>query len=80
MKTFCGEISVVATLGYYIEAENEEEAKEKLFNANCPIDLVNDDNKPVCVITDQQWHLVDIKQQGNISEPDLSDFWIEEEC
>lgn len=80
MKTFCGEISVVATLGYCIEAENEEEAKEKLFNANCPIDLVNDDNKPVCEITDQQWHLVDTKQQGNISEPDLSDFWIEEEC
>lgn len=79
MKQFYGEISVVATLSYCIEAESEEEAKEKLFNANCPIDLVDDNDKPICEITEQQWHLVDKKQQGNISESDLTDFWIEEE-
>lgn len=78
-KKFYGEISVVATLGYYIEADNEEEAKEKLFEANCPINLVDDEGNDVCEITEQQWHLVDKKNQGNLAEPDLVDFYIEEE-
>lgn len=78
-KEFYGEISVVATLSYAIKAENEEEAKERLFNANCPIELVDDNEKKVCEITEQQWHLVNKKQQGNICENDLIDFWIREE-
>ena len=79
MASFYGEVSVVATLGYYIEAENEEEAKEKLFNANCPISLVDDEDKPICELTDQSWHMVDESSRGNVQESDLTDFWIKGE-
>lgn len=78
-KEFYGEISIVATLSYVIKAENEDEAKEKLFSANCPIELIDDDGNKICEIAEQQWHLVDKKQTGNIAESDLRDFWIEED-
>jgi hypothetical protein len=79
MKTFYGEASIVARICYGIEAENEEEAKEKLFNANLPLDLVDDEGKQVCEIAEVNWHMVDQTQRGNIQESDLSDFYIEEE-
>lgn len=79
MKTYIGEVSVAASLSFIVEAESEEEAKEKIFNANCPIDLVDDKGKAVCEITDQQWHLVDETARGNIAESDIHDFYIEEE-
>lgn len=78
-KSFYGEVSIVARLSYCIEANSEEEAKEKLFNANCPVNLVDDNGNQVCEITDQQWHMVDEAQKGNIQESDLSDFEIYEE-
>ena len=79
MKEFYGEVSIVAKLCFCIEAETEEEAKEKLFNSDCPIALIDDDNNPTCEIVEQQWHMVDEAMQGNIQEPDLVDFYIEEE-
>lgn len=79
MKTYIGEVSVAASLSFIVEAESEEEAKEKIFNANCPIDLVDDEGNPVCEITDQEWHLVNESTRGNVAESDIHDFYIEED-
>lgn len=79
MAKFYGEISVVASLNYFIEAKSEEEAKEKLFNANCPIRLIDDEDNEICEVVEQNWHLVDETVRGNVRESDLNDFWIEED-
>ena len=78
-KTFYGEVTIVARLGFSIEAESEDDAKEKLFNANCPVNLVDDEGKPICEITDQNWHMVDEAERGNVQESDLGDFYIQED-
>ncbi|ABO51124.1 hypothetical protein Dred_2614 [Desulforamulus reducens MI-1] len=78
-KEFTGEVSIVAKLTFCIEADSKEEAIRKLFDANCPISLVDDDDNPVCEIIEQEWHMVDEARQGNVQEPDLVDFSIEEE-
>ncbi|KLU66338.1 hypothetical protein DEAC_c17370 [Desulfosporosinus acididurans] len=78
-KEFYGEVSIVARIRFAIEAENAEEAEEKLFNANCPMSLVDDNNNPVCEISEIEWHMVDKASQGNVQESDLDDFYIEEE-
>jgi len=77
MKEFCGEVSVVARIYFRIKAESKEDATEKLFNANMPLALVDDDDKPVCEIESMEWHMVDKAVQGNVQESDLDDFEIE---
>lgn len=79
MAKFYGKISVVASLNYLIEAESKEEATELLFNANCPIRLIDDEDNEVCEVIEQDWHLVEKVRQGNVLESDLNDFYIEEE-
>lgn len=78
-KYFYGGVSIVARLNFCIEAETIEEAEQKLFEANCPITLLDDAGHPICEITDQSWHMVDVPRQGNVQESDLSEFIIEAE-
>ena len=78
-KEFYGYVSIVARVNFTIEAENEEEATEKLFNANLPIALVDDNDNPVCEINEIEWHMVDKATQGNVQESDLDDFEIFEQ-
>jgi len=79
MKEFYGAVSVVARINFCIEANSKEEAEEKLFNANMPLSLADDDEKPVCEINEIQWHMVYEPEQGNVQESHLDDFYIEEE-
>jgi len=79
MKEFYGQVSVVARINFCVEASSIEEAKEKLFNANMPMSLVDDEDNPVCEIDAYEWHMVDEVVRGNVRESDLSDFEIEEE-
>jgi len=79
LKEFYGQVSVVARISFCIKAESEEEAKEKLFNANLPLSLVDDEDKPVCEIQEISWHMVDEPTRGNVRESDLDDFEIREE-
>ena len=79
MKEFYGAVSVVARIHFCIEAESEEEAEEKLFSADMPMNLVDDNDKPVCEITQIEWHMVNKPTRGNVRESDLDDFYIEEE-
>jgi len=79
MKKFYGAVSVVARIHFCIDAESEEEATEKLFNADMPMNLVDDKDNPVCEITQIEWHMVDEPTMGNVRESDLDIFCIEEE-
>jgi len=79
LKAFYGSVSVVARINFFIKAESKEKAEEKLFSANVPLSLVDDDDNPVCEIQDIQWRMVDEATQGNVQESDLSDFDIEED-
>lgn len=78
-KEFYGGVSIVARISFCIEAETIEDAKQKLFEANCPMNLVDDAGHPICEITDQSWHMIDAPMQGNVQESDLSEFIIEAE-
>jgi len=79
LKEFYGQVSVVARISFRIRAESEEEAKEKLFKARLPLDLTDDDSKPVCEVEAVDWHMVDELRLGNVRESNLDDFFIEEE-
>jgi len=79
LKEFYGQVSIVARITFCIKASSEEEAKEKLFGANMPLDLVDDEDNPVCDIDGIDWHMVDEAAQGNMQERNLGDFEIEEE-
>lgn len=77
-KEFYGAVSITARLGFRIEAESEEEAKEKLFNACCPISLEDEEGKEI-EITDQEWEMIDRANRGNIQQSYVEDFYIEQE-
>jgi hypothetical protein len=77
-KEFYGSVSVVARIAFTIEAESEEEAKEKLFNADMPLQLVNGEEN-ACEIDFINWHMVDQPNQGNVRESDLDEFEIYEQ-
>lgn len=77
-KEFYGEVSLVARINFMLEAESEEEAKEKILYSDCPISIVDDGGKEVCEIHGIDWHLVDKARQGNVRESDLDDLYIEE--
>lgn len=78
-KEFYGGASIVARISFCIEAETIGEAKQKLFEANCPIELLDELGDPICEIIDQNWHMVDEPSRGNVRESDLSDFFIDED-
>lgn len=77
MAEFYGEVSVVARIHFGIEANSKEDAKQKLFNANLPMRLVDDDGNEVCELYDIEWHMVDKVRPGNVQETNLYDFYIE---
>ena len=77
-KEFYGAVSITARLSFRIEAENEEEAKEKLFNACCPISLEDEEGNEI-EITDQEWGMIDVARNGNVQQSYVDDFYIEQE-
>jgi hypothetical protein len=79
MKEFYGKVSVVARIYFRIEAEDVQDAKDKLFDANLPLNLIDDSENRICEIDAVDWHMVDEAAQGNVQESDLSDFEIYEE-
>lgn len=78
-KEFYGAVSITARLGFRIEAESEEEAKEKLFDACCPISLVDENGKEIAEITDCDWEMIDRANRGNVQQSYVEDFYIEQE-
>ena len=77
-KEFYGAVSITARLNFIVEAESEEEAKEKLFNASCPMSLEDEDGNEI-EITDLEWDMIDRASRGNVQQSYVEDFYIEEE-
>lgn len=77
-KEFYGSVSITARLSFRVEAENEEEATEKLFNSCCPISLVDEEGNEI-EITDCEWGMINQARRGNIQQSYVDDFYIEQE-
>lgn len=77
-KNFYGAVSITARLSFNIEAENKEEAIEKIFNSSCDIQL-NDENGVKIEIIDQEWDMINEENVGNVGERNIRDFEIYEE-
>lgn len=76
MKEYYGSVSFTGEISFGVKAENEEEAKEKVFNAL----LVNAESEDKDVEIDEvQFGLIDERRQGNVQESFLWDFGIHEE-
>ena len=77
-KNFYGAVSITARLSFNIEAENKEEAIEKIFNSSCDIQL-NDENGVKIEVIDQEWDMINEENVGNVGERNIRDFEIYEE-
>ena len=55
MKTYLVEIPVVLRLIVEVQAENKEEAKEKVFNSNIRIKVIDENNEFKYV--DYEWEM-----------------------
>ena len=78
MKEFYGSVSIAARLSFAIKANSESEAVEKLFNACCPISLIDEDGNEI-EITEQEWNMIDEPARGNVRECYIDDLEIYEE-
>ena len=77
-KEFLGEVSFTGSVSFSVNAETIEEAKESVFRDIESIDIKTSEGSLVD-IEEIQWEMVDKRQRGNISEPFIYDFYIEEE-
>lgn len=83
MKEFYGEITEIRRISFCIEAENEEEAKQKIFEASLSEDeqtFKNYETEEIFGnITEVDAYFVDECSRGNVQQHNVRDFWIEEE-
>lgn len=81
LKEFYGGVSITARLDFFIKAESEEEAKEKIMEACC-LDLKlqdeNGENLKDFEINSIDWELINQSRKGNVSQSYIEDFEIEE--
>ncbi|MFR5594667.1 MAG: hypothetical protein ACLTK6_16085 [Clostridium perfringens] len=81
LKEFYGGVSIAARIDFFIKAESEEEAKEKIMEACC-LDLkLQDENREKLKdfeINCIDWELINQARKGNVSQSYIEDFEIEE--
>lgn len=78
MKEFYGYVSLAARVNFVVdEVKDAEEAKETVFNDIEGIELVLKDGTKL-KIEEIDWDLIEEASRGNIQEPHISDFEIEE--
>ena len=78
-KDYCVEVSLTGRLKIAISAENEEDAKDKIFESLETMNIdVNEKDKDDIFIDEIEWELIDKVAGGNISEAYIDDFYIEE--
>ena len=79
-KDYCVEVSLTGRLKIAISAENEEDAKDKIFESLETMNIdVNEKDKDDIFIDEIEWELIDKMSGGNINEAYIDDFYIEEE-
>lgn len=83
MKEFYGEITEIRKISFCIKAENEEEAKKKIFEACLSEDeqtFKNYETEEVFgEILEVDSYFIDECAPGNVQQYNVKDFYIEEE-
>jgi hypothetical protein len=77
LKDFYIEVPVLVKLMVGVKAENEEEAKEKLFDADLSLSI--EDKGDETEWLDYEWEMLEKVVQGNIYLGDINEISIEEE-
>ena len=78
-KDYYVEVSLTWRLKIAISAENEEDAKDKIFESLETMNIdVNEKDKEDIFIDEIEWELIDKMAGGNINEAYIDDFYIEE--
>lgn len=78
MKKFYGSVSLTARLKFSIEAESQEEAENIVFNDIEGLEMfVSEDSK--LELAEIDWNLISNVRTGNVSQPNISSFEIQEE-
>ena len=78
-KDYYVEVSLTGRLKIAISAENEEDAKDKIFESLETMNIdVNEKDKEDIFIDEIEWKLIDKMAGGNINEAYIDDFYIEE--
>lgn len=78
LKEFYGAVSLAGRISFYIKAENIESAEEAVFEDIEGIELVLKDGTKL-EIAEINWDLINEARRGNVSQPNIDDFEIEEE-
>lgn len=77
MKEFYGSVSISARVNFFVKAENEETAKDMVFEDMEGLEIVLKDGSKV-EISDINWDTIDEAEKGNVREPNIDDFEIYE--
>lgn len=78
LKEFYGAVSLAGRASFSIKAEDIESAEEAVFEDIEGIELVLKDGTKL-EITEINWDLISEARRGNVSQPNIDDFEIEEE-
>lgn len=80
-KTFYGRASLIVDFNFEINADNIEDAKQKIFEAYM-LDFKLQDEKENDILKDwstNEWYIVETPQIGNIRQNGISEFEISED-
>jgi hypothetical protein len=78
LKEFYGKVSLTARVDFFVKAEDKEKAENVVFNDIKGIDIALVEESKL-EISGVDWDLVSQARQGNVRQPYVDDFEIEEE-
>lgn len=78
MKKFYGAVSLTARVKFSIEAESQEEAENIVFNDIEGLEMFVSESSKL-ELSEIDWDLISNVRTGNVSQPNVSDFEIQEE-
>ena len=78
MKDFYGSVSLTASVGFIVRAKNKEKAENIVFDDIEGMELILKDGTTL-EVSEINWDLISNSRNGNVSQPNISDFEIYEE-
>lgn len=78
MKEFYGKISFTGRVSFQVKADNEDDAKDIVFEDIEGLELKLKDGTTLS-IDEVEWDLLDECRRGNVHQPNVDDFEIYEE-
>lgn len=78
LKEFYGKFSIAARVGFAITEKDKETAEDIVFEDVQGMEIILKDGSKL-EITDIEWNQISESERGNVSQPYIDDFEIEEE-